>query len=159
MTTFLIAALAVTTLLCLLLGMAFYRSWTAGNASYKHYESQHKEWMEEREHITRYLHGVTRVLNTHVGGISKRLSESAEIAEAIQRRSPELFKQCDGLAYWLHANDQFLNALYSVAAEAIDKDHRRRIHYMRKEGRGEVFKRIYEGAELPLPPVPLRGWE
>lgn len=63
------------------------------------------------------------------------------------------FWQCDGLAYWLHANDQFLVSLYAVAAEGIDREHRRRVHEMKKTGREEIFGRIYEGAGLPAPSI------
>lgn len=148
MTAFLIAALSVTTLLCVALGRAWYLLVAARERSREYDEGRRKEWMAEREQMQRYLSGVTRVLNSNVGGISKRISESVEIAETINRQSPELFRQCDGLAYWLHANDQFLNALYDVAAEAIERDHRHRVHDTRKEGSGEVFNRIYESAGL-----------
>jgi len=114
---------------------------------------RHKEWMDEKKEMDRYLSGVLRVLNSNVGGISKRISESAEIAEAIQSQAPDLFRQCDGLAYWLHANDQFLVSLYAVAAEGIDREHRRRVHEMKKTGREEIFGRSYEGAGLPAPSI------
>ena len=119
----------------------------------EHEASRRKEWMEEKKEMDRYLSGVLRVLNSNVGGISKRISESAEIAEAIQSQAPDLFTRCDGLAYWLHANDQFLVNLYASAAEGIDRDHRRRVHEMKKSGRAEVFDRIYESAGLPAPSI------
>jgi len=151
MESVLITALAFMTFLCLLLGWACYRLFTDREKSMEHEASRRKEWMDERKEMDRYLSGVLRVLNSNVGGISKRISESAEIAEAIQSTAPDLFKRCNGLAYWLHANDQFLVSLYSVAAEGIDRDHRRRVHEMKKTGREEVFGRIYEGAGLSAP--------
>ncbi len=153
----LIAALVVTTLLCLLLGWACYRLITEREQVREGDKSRRKEWMDEKQEKDRYLSGVLRVLNTNVGGISKRISESAEIAETIQRHSPDLFKRCDGLAYWLHANDQFLVSLYAVAAEGIDRDHRRRVHEMKKTGREEIFGRVYERAGLPVPPISELG--
>lgn len=153
MVSALITALVLMTLLCLLLGWACYRLFTDREESMKHEESRRKEWMDEKKEMDRYLSGVLRVLNSNVGGISKRISESAEIAEAIQSQTPDLFKQCDGLAYWLHANDQFLVSLYAVAAEGIDREHRRRVHEMKKTGRDNVFGRIYEGAGLPAPRI------
>ncbi len=153
MMNILITALALMTFLCLLLGWACYRLFTDREESMKQEDSRRKEWMDEKKEMDRYLSGVLRVLNSNVGGISKRISESAEIAEAIQSQAPDLFKQCDGLAYWLHANDQFLVSLYSVAAEGIDRDHRRRVHEMKTIGREEIFGRIYEGAGLPAPSI------
>lgn len=153
MVSALITALALMTLLCLLLGWACYRLFTDREESMKQEDSRRKEWMDEKKEMDRYLSGVLRVLNSNVGGISKRISESAEIAEAIQLQAPDLFKQCDGLAYWLHANDQFLISLYAVAAEGIDREHRRRVHEMKETGRDNVFGRIYEGAGLPAPRI------
>ncbi len=151
MTTFLIAALGATTLLALLLIVAIARSDNS-------HANARKEWLEERrevathiQDIERYIQGVVRVLNTNVGGISKRISESAEIAEAIQAHAPDLFKQCDGLAYWLHANDQFLVSLYAAAEDRIEHDHRWRLHVMKEEGRDEVFYQIYDSAGLRPP--------
>ena len=153
MVSALITALVLMTLLCVLLGWACYRLFTDREESLKHEAVRHKEWMDEKKEKDRYLSGVLRVLNSNVGGISKRISESAEIAEAIQLQAPDLFKQCDGLAYWLHANDQFLVSLYAVAAEGIDREHRRRVHEMKKTGREEIFGRIYEEAGLPAPSI------
>jgi hypothetical protein len=149
MTTFLIAALSVTTLLCLMFGRVCYMLVTAREQSWQYEKEQRRQWMDEREQMRRYLSEVTHVLNANVGGISKRITESVEIADAIYRQSPDLFKSCDGLAYWLHANDQFLNALYNAAAEGIDPDHRRRVHEIRKDGRRGILSRIYESAGLP----------
>lgn len=152
MVSVLIAALVVMTILCLLMGWACFRLFTARESALKWDESRRKEWMEEKKEQDRYLGGVLRVLNANIGGISKRISESAEIANAIQSYCPDLFKQCDGLAYWLHANDQFLVNLYAIAAEGLDRDHRQRIHQMKKDGRGEVFWQIFENAGLTPPP-------
>lgn len=49
--------------------------------------------------------------------------------------------------------DQFLVSLYAVAAEGIDREHRRRVHEMKKTGREEIFGRIYEGAGRPAPSI------
>lgn len=152
-TTLLIAGLALATLNCVLLGLACYRLVLAHERSLEHEASMRKALTDERDRMSRFESDVLRVLNNHTGGISKRMSESLEIAEAIHLHSPELFKRCEGLAYWLHANDQFLAALYAVAAERIDREHRRRINDMRQGWQGDVFRRIYEGAALPPPPV------
>lgn len=153
MVSALIAALVTMTLLCVLLGWACYRFFTDREESMKCEAAWHKEWMDEKKEIDRYLSGVLDVLNFNTGGISKRISESAEIAEAIQSIAPDLFKRCPGLAYWLHANDQFLVNLYAVAAEGIDRDHRLRISRMKAAGREAIFNRIYEGAGLPAPSI------
>jgi hypothetical protein len=117
---------------------------------------QRQNLLEERERITSNLHDVMRVLNAKAGGISKRIYESTEIAEAIEQNAPELFKQCFGLVHWLHANDQFLKSLYSVTAPELDVDHFRRHHYMQDYGRDEVFERIYVLAGLPFPGIHIR---
>lgn len=153
MMSVLIIGLVLVTILCLLLGWTCYRLITDREKSMEHEALRRKEWMEEKKEMDRYLSGVLRVLNSNVGGISKRISESAEIAEAIQSQAPDLFTRCDGLAYWLHANDQFLVSLYASAAEGIDRDHRRRVHEMKETGRAEVFDRIYESAGLPAPSI------
>ena len=121
-----IITLVFMTFFCLWLGRAYYR-------------------------IRRFLTDVLNVLNYNVGGISTRISESAEIAEAIQSKAPDLFRKCFGLAHWLHANDQFLVSLYAVVAEGLDQNHQRRVHEMRKNGREEIFNRIYDGAGFPAP--------
>ena len=149
----LMTALGLTILLCLLLGWALYRTFTNMELIRKQEADRREEWIEEKKELDRYLTGVLRVLNTNVGGISKRISESAEIAEVLQAHAPDLFKQCEGLAYWLHANDRFLVSLYAVAAEGIDKGHRRRVHEMKKIDRDEVFERIYVEAGMPAPTI------
>ncbi len=152
MNAFLIAALIMMTLLCLLLGWACYRLWITMERGRKYNEDRLKEWMDERKEKDRYLSGILRVLNADTGGISKRIDENAEIADAILLYSPDLFKRCDGLAHWLHANNQFLIRLYAMAAEGIDRDHRQRVHEMKKIGRAEIYGRVYERAGLPVPP-------
>ncbi len=146
-----IVPVALLTILCSLLGMACYRLISNREKLMKQEESRRKELMDEMKEMDRYLSGVLRVLNSSTGGISKRISESAEIAEAIQSQAPDLFKQCPGLAYWLHANDQFLVSLCSVAVEGVDRHHQQRIDEMKNAGREKIFDRIYETAGLPAP--------
>jgi len=141
------------TFLCLLLGWTCYRLFTDRGKGRAYESSLHKEWIEEKKEIVRFLTDVLNVLNCNVGGISKRISESAEIAEAIQSKAPDLFRQCFGLAHWLHANDQFLVSLYTVAEEGIEQVHQRRVHEMKKNRREEVFNRIYDGARLSAPSI------
>lgn len=153
MVSALIAALVAMTLLCMLLGVVCYRLVARMEDTERIEAALRKEWMDEKKEVKRFLSDVLRVLNTDVGGVSKRISESAEIAEAIQSIAPDLFKRCPGLAYWLHANDQFLVNLYAVAAEGIERDHRLRISRMKAAGREAIFNRIYEGAGLPAPSI------
>lgn len=151
MTSFLLTALIFTGLLCLALGLLCYRLFTTLESSGARRAAQEREWMQKQKEIDRYLSGILRVLNNNVGGISKRLSESAEIADTIHSNAPGLITQSQGLVYWLHANDQFLLSLYAAAAEGIDRHHQRRVAEMKKCGRQEVFGRIYESAGLPVP--------
>jgi len=156
--TTLLTALGAAMLPALLLGLACYHFCAALRRSKSHMSNVRREWMEERQEIERsiqneerFIEGVVRVLNSNVGGISKRISESAEIAEVIRTQAPDLFKKCDGLAYWLHANDQFLVNLYIASAERIDRDHQERFFSMGADGRGEIFHQIFDSAGLRPP--------
>ena len=148
----LLSAIALMTILCLLLGLAYLRLYQRLISTREFDANRRKDLIEEMNKMRRYISGVHYVLNTNVGGIGKRLSESAEIAEAIQLHAPDLFKQCEGLAYWLHANDQFLANLSESAAEGIWGEKRCRINEMNQAGRADIFNRIYEGANL-IPPL------
>lgn len=153
MVSALMAALIALTMLCMLLGWACYRLSIDMKKAKLREASRRKEWLDEKNEVDRYLSGVLRVLKSNVGGIRKRICESAESAEELESKAPDLFRQCDGLANWLHANDQFLVSLYALAAEGIDREHQRRVDAIEKTGRGEVFYRIYEAAGLPSPSV------
>ncbi|MGF6440196.1 hypothetical protein [Paraburkholderia youngii] len=159
MTTFLIVALAVMTLLCIVLGRYYWALAQSVEARRKGEKELHDEWLAERMHWRGCVSRVASVLDTNVGGIGKRVSESVEIAEALQKHAPEVFKANRGLAYWLHANDQFLHALYDATAEHVDPVQRRRVHEVRKNARpNELFIRIYEEAGLPPIVLPELEW-
>lgn len=147
----LMAALAVMTLLCLLLGRLCYRLDQRLKSSDDITRIRMRELEHENNELRRFSSGVGRVLNASVGGISKRLSESTEIVETLDRLAPELFKKDDGLIYWLHANDQFLVQLAEAATEGIDRSHGTSIHQQKKRGRDSVFLRVYENAGLRPP--------
>jgi len=121
----LITALVLTTSLCLLLGWAYYRLFAKHYYSEARRKEQELNLMIENEEQAKYLRGILQVLNTDVGGIRKRINESAEIVDAIATHAPDLFDQCKGLAFWLHANDQFLVDLQAAAGEGIDRPHDR----------------------------------
>lgn len=118
-------------------------------------QARHKQRVEELStelaDALDYQQEVAAVLDSYVGGISKRISESAAIAEVIYARSPQTFQVDRGLAYWMHANHQFLHRLYAVSVRHIDGGHRRRVHEVRNTGRDGIFKRIYTNAGLPAP--------
>ena len=147
----LLISLAGAFLLCVLLGVACYRLGEDRDHARDTFQERMHEWRTEKAEVDRVLAQIVRVLNSHTGGISKRISESAEIAEAIQQDAPDLFKKNAGLAYWLHANDQFFGSLYAAAAEVIDQYHCHRVHEMIESDRADIFDRIYEEAGLPAP--------
>lgn len=147
----LIASLVAMAIVCLLLGWICYHLIMSREATRETHARRLEELINQNKEKDRYLTDVLRVLNSKVGGISMRINDSLEIAETIYLHVPDLFKRCKGLAYWLHANDQFLVNLYATAADGVDKDHRRRIHELRESNRSAVFDRIYEGAGLPAP--------
>lgn len=149
----LIAALAVMTLICLVLGRLCYRLDQRLKRSGDFTRIRLRELEHENDELRRFSSGVVRVLNASVGGISKRLSESTEIVETINHLAPELFRKDNGLIYWLHANDQFLVQLAESAAEGIDRSHRRSIDQQKRRGRDSAFLRVYENAGL-RPPAP-----
>lgn len=84
MTTVLYTALAATTLLCGLLALALRHFVLMREACLL----ERHDLLEERNRIANNLHDVMRVLNAKAGGISKRLYESTEIAEAIEPNAP-----------------------------------------------------------------------
>lgn len=151
MTTILIIGLGAMTLLCLALIFALNRTITIHDASIEGYREReayiNNEWLSAQ----RFNSGITRILNNYTGGISKRLSESREIATAIHQEAPDLFRKSEGLLYCLHANDQFLSQLYSVGAEGIDKDHRNRVLEQQEHDREAIFFKAYESAGLQPP--------
>ncbi len=149
MTGILATALAIMLLLCL---WAYSRSISAREYERKSQKAWEMELMREKKAVEHSLSGVLDVMRSNVGGIGKRISESAQIAEAIQSNAPELFKRCPSLAYWLHANDQFLVSLYANAPDCLDSDQRRLVDEIEKAGRAEVFDRIYASAGLRPPP-------
>lgn len=104
---------------------------------------------EMRQHLARQV-VIDNVLLSSLGGIKKRLSESLEIVETIQATAPDLFERCDGLLYWLHANDQFLVRLHDAAR--VDQWHEASRMAPMREDREEVFAQIYAAAGLPPPP-------
>lgn len=129
----------------------FWRQWKMMGRGLSHAHARIIELEEEHKEKDYYLGAILQVLNGHVGGISKRIHESAEIAEAIQSHGPDLFKKCPGLAYWLHANDQFLVRLYAVSGEGIDSHHRDHIQWMQKDDGDNIFSQIYKFAKLSDP--------
>lgn len=151
MTTVLIVALVFAVLMCIVLALLCYYLLAKMDRNLKFQEYLWKQEHAERAEKDQYLSGVPAVLNTNVGGISKRISESAEVAEALHMHAPEVFRKCSGLAYWLHANDEFLSRLYAKAANGISHDHQWRIAEWEKSGRDEVFRRIYKSAGLTVP--------
>lgn len=152
MTTFLIAALSVTTLISLVLGLMLYKAMR--NAEIDHENQRVLRLMIEDGHQNSrdFAQGITHVLNGYTGGISKRLTESEQIVNVLLRSAPELFIQNPELIYCLHANDQFLMRLYSVASEDVGRLHCHSFDFEPKEGRDSDFFKIYELSGLH-PPV------
>ena len=54
---------------------------------------------------------VLAVVEDCAGGVEKRISEHAEIVDAIKSWTPGLLEEEPGLKHWLGANDQFYRAL------------------------------------------------
>lgn len=147
----LISAVITLSFLSLFLGWFCFRLLQAQKSEKEFQLERRAKLADEMEVTKRYLSSIFCVLNSHVGGITKRLSESSLIAEAIYTNAPELFTKCGGLAYWLHANDQFLAELYAVSAVGIGIDHRRDICDQEMTGREKIFMQIYEMAGLLAP--------
>ena len=147
-------ALIASAILCLLLGLICRHLWRTNQRNQSYYEARLKELTEESARRGHYLTNLLGVLNRTTGGIVKRISENIEVAEAIQTNAPDLFKKCDGLAYWLHAHDQFFGYLYAAAADGINPDQRMRIEEMYETSDGTIYERIYQAAGLPYPPIP-----
>lgn len=99
------------------------------------------------------LNSVLQPLSYSAGGLSKRMSESIEIAQTIQQHAPQLFKQHPSLAYTLHANDQFFQQVYESVSNDLGSDARAHIEALRKEE--DIFQRIYADAGI-VPPAGAR---
>lgn len=96
--------------------------------------------------------GLRHVLEHSGGGIGVRIRESIEITRTIQEKAPDLFSECQNLAYCLHANDQFLMALYRHGHSLMSDEQREMIKFDRETlAEGKIFLEVYENASLPAP--------
>ncbi|PSL90771.1 hypothetical protein [Pseudomonas sp. R9.37] len=112
------------------------------------YRSQLKYLTDACQQAQLFQSEVTHVLQHCTGGIVKRLNESSQIVHSIQSSAPELFQKNSSLLYCLHANDQFLARLYSVAGDCLESD----VAPQDEQTRGAVFIDAYESAGLAVPP-------
>lgn len=155
MTTFLIWWVLGMALAFLVCCAALYRLWALMKSLRRFHDEERHRWMEEREHMRSYAVGITRVLNTTAGGLGRRICENQQIANELIQRAPHLYKECMGLAYWLDANDQFLNALLGEAATHINPWQRHVADRGCGESAADIFNHIYACAGLK-PPVDAR---
>lgn len=88
-----------------------------------------------------------RILNSSGGGIGKRISECREIAEAVSKRAPELFKTEPGLIYWLEATDQVLLALFEIDREWYGPNQER----CATSRSALIYQDIHDKSGSPLP--------
>jgi hypothetical protein len=147
----LLVGFSVTTVLCVLLSGICYllgRRLVYNNKSDRAYRDA---LMEEKQSLQHFVSGIVQILDSSVGGLSKRLSESQEIVETISRLDPELFKRDKGLIYWLHANDQFLVQLAKAAVDGVDRDQQQSVHRQMQADRDDVFCRAYANSGLRPP--------
>lgn len=112
------------------------------------YRSQIKYLTDACQQAQLFQSEVAHVLQHCTGGLVKRLNESSQIVHSIQNSAPELFKNDSSLLYCLHANDQFLARLYSVAGDCIESE----VGPQDEQVRGAVFIDAYESAGLAVPP-------
>lgn len=99
---------------------------------------------EEIQHLKKANAAIIDTLNDCAGGISKRLNESVEIGLAIAQIAPSALRTNKCLVYCLHANDQFLLKLHSLAEHQLDSRHRREVKNRLNGGRDRVFNQLYE---------------
>lgn len=116
-----------------------------------------EEWQAERSLLLQQLGDLHEVLNKSVGGLSYRVKESVQIAQALQSKAPHVFKECWGLAHWLHASDQFFHALADAAGTSLNEDQLRRLENHRQPGDGDIFQDIYASAGLAYVGAPGPG--
>lgn len=93
------------------------------------------------------LRSIYPVLDSYTGGVHKRIDEIREVAEAIQRRRPELYAEEYGLVHWLRASDQFLCHLRDVAMpEGCDAMHDEMRVLFAGTGRSEeIYEVVLDG--------------
>lgn len=152
MITFLIAALSVTTLISLGLGLMLYKAIRNAEMDHETQKELRKLIEDDHQKSRDFAQGITHVFNGYTGGISKRLTESEQIVNVLLRSAPELFIQNPELIYCLHANDQFLMRLYSVASADVGRLQCHSFDFETKEGRDSDFFKVYEISGLH-PPV------
>lgn len=148
MNTILTVGCTITSLLAMLFGWLYYRQMTRAALQHRVSEARLAELAGELNAKKAYLSELLNVLYGSAGAIDKRLNESAEIASALQSHGPEVLRKCSGLAFWLHANDQFLLALAKVAGENVmreDQPHRQTMLTKNREG---IFRPLYDAAGL-----------
>lgn len=105
--------------------------------------------LEERASQAEALAAYRTVMLQKVGGLEKRISEGREVAATILQHRPELFREEHGIAYWLDANDQFLQALHAVYRRYEGQDQVM-VHAASAQSEG-IFQRVYEVTGLPPP--------
>lgn len=134
-----------------------YRAYRREQSAANNYKERFQTATNENTYLRERLSEIIRVLNTNEGGISKRLSESIEITEAICQGTPDAFKKEFGLAYWLHANDQFLVKLASVSNDLLDQLVSDGIERNLAKDRDNLFAQAYAAAGVQ-DPLPLKNW-
>lgn len=99
------------------------------------------------------LAAINEVLDYFAGGITKRISESEEIASSLKYNAPDGFQLTPPVLYSLYANDQFMLELYRAAGHPADSSHKA-FCQEQKRLRYESFLALFEKANLSPPPMP-----
>lgn len=147
MVAFLICALVLSIVYGVIVSQLYYRLWKSRETLQDRYVRKLKVHEESDLHFARII----QILNDGADGIGKRIADSESVVRAIDEYYPNAFKECKGLLQWLHANDHFLYSLYDSAADRIDPQQKKRVGEMRKKGRDEIFDRIYDRVQIPVP--------
>ncbi|MBK1902039.1 MULTISPECIES: hypothetical protein [Burkholderia] len=135
LTNALIAALAATTLVCI--GGA--RIWYLQHICYRRWIQHHKVQDQESkaalEVLQRRFFRLATVIDSYAGGISTRLSESANVVATLHSRNPAFFLELPDLGHWLDANDKYLSALSDASSDWLDPRHREKVHRVQESGK------------------------
>ncbi|MFG6458946.1 hypothetical protein [Roseateles sp. BYS96W] len=103
-------------------------------------------YAQQVQRITAY----EQLLQGHLGGVGKRLADTREVAELIQRHAPGLLKEADGLAHLLHGNDEFLSQLLNVYVAADQDAANAQLRAAARRPAG-VYADVFEAAGVAAP--------
>lgn len=152
MSNVLIPALVALAVLSIVLAIFVYLLRKEMSRERQRYESEIEYLVDACQQAQLFQSEIGHVLQHCTGGIVKRLNESSQIAHSILANEPGLLIKDSSLLYCLHANDQFLERLYTVARDCTEIEPSQQVD----KARASIFFDAYKSAGLPAPPQSIQ---